>query len=238
METGPAIVPGNPEKSLLILAVRQAGDVQMPPKGKTRGRVQIAALEHWVKMGAPWPAEHRLSPLERAAAQRKHWAFQPIGNPAPPPVQHNAWCQTPIDRFVLSRLEARQLAPSPQADRRTLIRRVSYDLTGLPPSPSEVEEFLRDADPQAYTKLVDRLLASPQYGEQWARHWLDLARYSDTKGYVYAREERFWVHASTYRDWVVRAFNDDLPYDRFLLLQIAADQVAARTRHRGPRWDF
>jgi mono/diheme cytochrome c family protein len=224
-ETGPAIVPGNPEKSLLVLAVRQTGDVQMPPKGKLKDE-QIAALEHWVKMGAPWPAEHRLSPLERAEAQRKHWAFQPIGNPAPPAVHNNDWCQTPIDRFVLSRLEARQLAPSPRADRRTLIRRVSYDLTGLPPSPAEVEEFVRDPDPNAYTKLVDRLLASPQYGEHWARHWLDLARYSDTKGYVYAREERFWVHASSYRDWVVRAFNEDLSYDRFLLLQIAADQVA------------
>ena len=224
-ETGPAVVPGDPEKSLLILAVRHSGDVQMPPKDKLKDR-QIAALERWVKMGAPWPPKHQRSPDERAAAQRKHWAFQPIGNPAPPAVQKSDWCRTPIDRFVLARLGAEQLAPSPRADRRTLIRRVSYDLTGLPPSPADVEEFARDPDPQAYTKLVDRLLASPQYGEQWARHWLDLARYSDTKGYVYAREERFWVHASSYRDWVVRAFNDDLPYDRFLLLQIAADQVA------------
>jgi cytochrome c553 len=224
-ETGPAIVPGDSEKSLLILAVRHSGDVQMPPKGKLKDE-QIAALERWVKLGAPWPAEHRLSLDERAEAQRKHWAFQPIGNPAPPAVQNGDWCRTPIDRFVLARLEAQQLTPSPRADRRTLIRRVSYDLTGLPPSPAEVEEFVRDPDLQAYTKLVDRLLASPQYGEHWARHWLDLARYSDTKGYVYAREERFWVHASSYRDWVVRAFNDDLPYDRFLLLQIAADQVA------------
>jgi cytochrome c553 len=224
-ETGPAIVPGDPEKSLLILAVRHSGDVQMPPKGKLKEE-QIAALERWVKRGAPWPAEQRHSPDERAEAQRKHWAFQPIGNPAPPAVQNSDWCRTPIDQFVMAGLRASQLAPSPQADRRTLIRRVSYDLTGLPPSAAEVEQFVRDPDPQAYTKLVDRLLASPQYGEQWARHWLDLARYSDTKGYVYAREERFWVHASSYRDWVVRAFNDDLPYDRFLLLQIAADQVA------------
>jgi cytochrome c553 len=224
-ETGPAIVPGNPEGSLLILAVRHSGDVQMPPKGKLKDE-QIVALERWVKMGAPWPAGHGLSSMERTEAQRKHWAFQPIGKPAPPAVQNIDWCRTPIDRFVLARLEAEHLAPSPRADRRTLIRRVSYDLTGLPPSPAEVEEFVRDPDPHAYTKLVDRLLASPQYGEQWARHWLDLARYSDTKGYVYAREERFWVHASSYRDWVVRAFNDDLPYDRFLLLQIAADQVA------------
>jgi cytochrome c553 len=224
-ETGPAIVPGDPEKSLLIAAVRHSGDVQMPPKGKLKDQ-QIAALERWVKMGAPWPTKHPLSPDQRMAAQRKHWAFQPICNPAPPAVQNSNWCHTPVDRFVLERLEALQLTPSPRADRRTLIRRVSYDLTGLPPSPADVEEFVRDPDPQAYTKLVDRLLASPQYGEQWARHWLDLARYSDTKGYVYAREERFWVHASSYRDWVVRAFNDDLPYNRFLLLQIAADQVA------------
>ena len=127
-------------------------------------------------------------------------------------------------------LEAKGLAPSPPADRRTLIRRVTYDLTGLPPTPEEVEAFVADTDPDAYAKLVDRLLASPHYGEQWGRHWLDVARYSDTKGYVYAREERFFVHAWAYRDWVVQAFNDDLPYDRFLLAQIAADQAAPDDR--------
>jgi hypothetical protein len=131
----------------------------------------------------------------------------------------------PIDAFMMAQLEAQGLQPSPPADRRTLIRRVTYDLTGLPPTPADVEAFVNDPDPDAYKKLVDRLLASPQYGEQWARHWLDVARYADTKGYVYAREERFFVHAPAYRDWVVRAFNDDMPYDEFLLLQLAADQA-------------
>ncbi len=145
---------------------------------------------------------------------------------SPPRVIGEEWVKTPIDRFVLARLEAEGLAPSPRADRRTLIRRLSIDLTGLPPKPEEVELFVQDQAPDAYPRLVDRLLGSPHYGEQWARHWLDVARYSDTKGYVYAREEGNWVHASVYRDWVVRALNEDMPYDRFLLLQLAAEQVS------------
>lgn len=144
-----------------------------------------------------------------------HWAFQPL----------KAGASGDVDHFIRSELQRRGLEASPPADRRSLIRRASFDLTGLPPSPEEVEAFVRDDSPEAYARLVERLLASPRYGEQWARHWLDVARYSDTKGYVYAREEKMWVHATPYRDWVVRALNGDLPYDRFLLLQIAADQV-------------
>ena len=131
---------------------------------------------------------------------------------------------------MLAKIEAAGLAPSPPADRRTLIRRATFDLTGLPPTPEEVEAFVADSTPDAYARLIDRLLASPRYGEHWGRHWLDIARYSDTKGYVYAREERRFVHAPAYRDWVVEAFNRDLPYDRFLLLQIAADQAAPDDR--------
>ena len=228
-EHGPAIVPGKPDKSLLIQAVRQSGELEMPPDGKLADK-QIAILEHWVEIGAPWPANDVTPADQRAEAQRAHWAFQPVRLPAVPSVKDAAWVKNPIDAFVLAKLESRGLKPSPPADRRTLIRRVSYDLTGLPPTPAEVEAFVGDADPEAYAKLIDRLLASPQYGEHWARHWLDVARYSDTKGYVYGREERFFVHAPAYRDWVVRAFNEDLPYDDFLLLQLAADQAAPNDR--------
>ncbi|HUQ69733.1 MAG TPA: PSD1 and planctomycete cytochrome C domain-containing protein [Planctomycetaceae bacterium] len=224
-EHGPAIIPGKPDESRLIEAVRQTGDVQMPPDGKLT-EAQIAALERWIKLGAPWPNSPLAAESDRARIARTHWAFQPVKDVVPPQVADAAWTRTPVDQFVLARLTANELAPSPPADRRTLIRRVRYDLTGLPPTPADVEAFVKDPDPDAYAKLVERLLDSPQYGEQQARHWLDVARYSDTKGYVYGREERVWVHAPTYRDWVVQAFNRDLPYDRFLLLQIAADRAA------------
>jgi hypothetical protein len=230
-DSGPAIVPGNPDESLLIVAVRHADDLKMPPDRKLADE-QIAALERWVEAGAPWPSALKpaAAPNPGVEAWRRHWAFQPVRDPVPPVVHDADWCRNPIDAFVLAGLERAGLSPSPRADRRTLIRRVSFDLTGLPPTPAEVETFVADPDPEAYAKLVDRLFDSPHHGEQWARHWLDVARYSDTKGYVYAREERFFVHAPAYRDWVVRAFNEDLPYDRFLLLQIAADQVAPGDR--------
>jgi hypothetical protein len=227
--SGAAIVPGDAEKSLLIQAVRRTGDLQMPPE-ESLAPDQIAHLEHWVERGAPWTIGDAVTADRREKAQYDHWAFQPITKPPLPAASNSAWCRTPIDHFVAAELESHGLAPSPPADRRTLIRRVTYDLTGLPPTPEEVERFVADRDPEAYAKLVERLLASPHYGEHWARHWLDVARYSDTKGYVYAREERFFVHAPAYRDWVVQAFNDDMPYDKFLLLQLAADQVAPDER--------
>ncbi len=154
-----------------------------------------------------------------------HWAFQPPERSPVPAVRDETWPKTDLDRFVLHKLEEDGLAPSPVADRRTLIRRATFDLTGLPPAAEDEDAFLADETKDAFSKVVERLLESPRYGERWGRHWLDVARYSDTKGYVYAREERFFVHAHTYRDWVIRAFNSDLPYDRFLLLQIAADQL-------------
>jgi len=224
-DRGPAIVANKPRDSLLIQAVRRTGELEMPPD-ETLTKKQIAILEHWIEIGAPWPANDAKLPDPRAEARRTHWAFQPVTQPAVPSVENSEWVKNPIDAFILAQLESHGLQPSPRADRRTLIRRATYDLTGLPPSPAEVETFVNDPDPDAYAKLIDRLLASPRYGEHWARHWLDVARYSDTKGYVYAREERFFVHAPAYRDWVVRAFNADMPYDRFLLLQLAADQVA------------
>ena len=228
-ETGPALVPGRPGESLILAAVRHAGDLKMPPDRKLNDE-QIAALERWIAAGAPWPESSKAAPDARAESWRRHWAFRPIADPAPPRARDADWCRTPVDAFVLAGLDAAGLAPAPRADRRTLIRRLTYDLTGLPPSPAEVEAFAADPDPAAYETLVDRLLASPHYGERWARHWLDVARYADTKGYVYSREERFFVHAPAFRDWVVRAFNEDMPYDRFLLLQVAADQAAPGDR--------
>ncbi|HEV3029058.1 MAG TPA: DUF1549 domain-containing protein, partial [Planctomycetota bacterium] len=226
-DSGPTLVPGDPEKSLLMKALRGSDEaLKMPPRQKLSPDV-IADFETWVKRGAP-------DPRVRAAGAgsgdpnlaRRHWAFQPIGNPQPPPVKSLAWVTSPVDRFVLAKLEERGLRPAPPADRRTLLRRVTYDLTGLPPAPEEVDAFLADPAADAFPKVVDRLLASPAYGEHWGRHWLDVARYADTKGYVYGdREEARFVHSYLYRDWVVRAFNEDLPYDQFLIQQIAADQL-------------
>ncbi|MCA8998880.1 MAG: DUF1549 domain-containing protein, partial [Planctomycetaceae bacterium] len=225
-EHGSALVLEKPDESLLLQAVRQTGDLKMPPDDKLSAQ-EIDLLAAWVRSGAAWPESvgPLVSPKDSAAEE--HWAFQPVRDPEIPKVESSP--KNPIDAFIQAKLASHGLQPSPEADRRTLIRRVFYTLTGLPPSPEEVEAFVNDADPHAYEKLVDRLLESPQYGEQWARHWLDIARYSDTKGYVYAREERFWVHAWAYRDWIVKAFNRDLPYDQFLRLQIAADQVESAT---------
>jgi hypothetical protein len=219
---GAAVVPGKPTDSRLIAAVRRAGELKMPPD-KPLADKHVAALVRWVELGAPWPADRGPA---KTATPTDHWAFKPVRAVEPPAVRNTTWAHTPIDRFILAKLEAEGMGPSPAADKRTLIRRATYDLTGLPPTPAEVEAFVNDPSTDAYRELIDRLLKSPHYGEQWGRHWLDVARYSDTKGYVYAREERVWVHAWAYRDWVVKALNDDMPYDRFLTLQLAADQVA------------
>ncbi|WZP00306.1 PSD1 and planctomycete cytochrome C domain-containing protein [Isosphaeraceae bacterium EP7] len=228
-DSGPAVIGGQPDESLLLEAVRHEGDLKMPP-GRKLSAEQIASLERWVAAGAKWPAD--LTPVvdRRKDAWAAHWAFQPITDPPIPRPKDTGWCRTPVDAFVKATLEAKGLAPSPLADRYRQIRRLTYDLTGLPPTPEAATAFLEDQSPDAYEKLVDRLLASEQYGEQWARHWLDVARYADTKGYVYGREERFLVQAPAYRDWVVKAFNEDLPYDQFLLNQIAADLVVPEDR--------
>lgn len=225
-ESGPVIVPFNIEESLLISAVRRDGGLEMPPEEKLTA-AEVGILEQWIKTGAVWPESQVLSSHQSDDKAKTHWAFQPLKKPTIPLV-NDSWARTPIDAFVAAKLQMQGLTPSAEADRRTLIRRVSYSLTGLPPTPEEVAAFVADTNPLAYETLVDRLLDSPHYGEHWGRHWLDLARYSDTKGYVYAREERFWVHAWAYRDWVVRSLNKDLPYDRFLLLQLSADQVPDR----------
>jgi hypothetical protein len=221
--SGPAVVPGQPDASLLVAAIRHAGDLKMPPQARLT-EAQIAAVTHWIKLGAPWPQE-AVAQTARKDAARTHWAFQPVLDPPVPAADGND-SPNPIDAFVEEKRRHAGLARSSPADRRTLARRVSFGLTGLPPSFQDIEAFERDRDEGAYARFVERLLARPQYGEHWGRHWLDVARYSDTKGYVYAREQRTWVHAWAYRDWVVQALNADLPYDRFLLLQIAADQAA------------
>jgi hypothetical protein len=226
-DTGPAIVPGEPDKSLLIKAVRYADEnLQMPPKGKKLAAEKIANLEAWVKMGAPDPRVTQGGAVSRAEAIREkartHWAFQPVKEPAIPAVMNKRLVQTPVDNFVLAQLEAKGMRLSPPADRRTLIRRATFDLTGLPPTPEEVGAFEADKSPDAFAKVVDRLLASPHYGERWGRHWLDVARYADTKGYVF-EEDRHYPYSYTYRDYVIRAFNEDLPYDEFIKEQIAAD---------------
>jgi hypothetical protein len=231
----PAIVPGDAERSRLIRAVRRIDpDLKMPPK-HALSEPQVATLVNWVNLGAPDPrtsaASFASTPVKKAS---ELWAFHKPVKPPLPEVKQADWVRTPVDRFILSELEKHNLKASPEADRRTLIRRATYDLLGLPPTAEEVDAFVADPSPDAYDKLIDRLLASPHYGERWGRYWLDLARYSDTKGYAYDREERRFVHAHAYRDWVIRAFNEDMPYDRFLLLQIAADQVGPADGARRP----
>ena len=222
-DTGPAIVPGDPEKSLLIKAVRYTDEnLQMPPKNKRLSPEQVAELEAWVKMGAPDPrvAARNLTPTTPEAS--KHWAFQPIKEPSVPRTKNPRWVRTPVDAFILAKLEEKNISASTQADKRTLIRRATFDLLGLPPTPQEVSDFIEDKTPDAFSKVLDRLLASPHYGERWGRYWLDVARYADTKGYVF-EEERRYPYAYTYRDYVIRALNEDLPFDQFIIQQIAAD---------------
>ncbi|MGZ8920408.1 MAG: DUF1549 domain-containing protein, partial [Limisphaerales bacterium] len=192
-DNGPAIVPGDPEKSRLIKAVRYNDpNLQMPPKDKKLSSEQIADLETWIKMGAPDPRTGVNQTLAaREDLKKNHWAFQPIGSPAVPAVSKPNWTRNGIDNFVFQKLEENGLKPSPSADKRTLIRRATFDLLGLPPSMEEVEAFVADDSERAWETVVDRLLASPQYGERWARHWLDVARYADTKGYVFEEERRY-----------------------------------------------
>jgi mono/diheme cytochrome c family protein len=228
-DSGPVLIAGEPEKSVLIHAIRQDGEVKMPPKGKLPEEA-IEAITTWVKMGAPWPKER--GPEAKGAEtvpqavtlepKTSHWAFQPIRDPPLPEVQNEAWITSPIDRFILARLEEKGMAPSGKADKRALLRRATFDLIGLPPTQGEVDAYLNDGAPDDFAKVVERLLASPHYGERWGRYWLDVARYADTKGYVFEEERRF-PYSYTYRDYVIRAFNEDLPYDRFLIEQIAAD---------------
>ncbi len=233
-DTGPAIVAGSPERSLLIKAIKRNDELKMPPEDPLSAR-KIELLEQWIAMGAPWPKRSKTSSIDkRHEASKNHWAFQSIRSYVPPEVSESEptklwakpWAKLPVDRFIQAGLDQKQLVPNEQADRAIWLRRLFYDLTGLPPTADEIADFIADDRSDAYERQVDRLLASPRFGEQWGRKWLDIARYSDSKGYVYAREERFYVNAPSYRDWVVDALNSDMPYDRFVLLQLAADQAA------------
>jgi hypothetical protein len=224
--TGPAVVPGKPEESLLLKAIRHDGEVaSMPPKTMLSASV-IADFELWVRRGAADPRDGAGPQRDDLKTARQHWAFQPIRLPPLPEVAHPEWATSAIDRFILKRLEERGLSPSPPANRRTLLRRTYYDLIGLPPTAAEVDSFEKDASPGAFAQVVDRLLASPHYGERWGRHWLDVARYADTKdGVLMFGDDRIRPYAYTYRDYVIRAFNEDVPFDRFVAEQLAADLI-------------
>jgi hypothetical protein len=217
---GPAFVPQKPAESLLMKAVMQSGSLKMPPSGKLKD-ADIALLGRWIEMGAPWGASTET--IAKAPAP-KYWAFTPPVAEKTPAVRNAAWVRSPLDAFLLSALETKGLHPAPAADKRTLIRRASFDLTGLPPAPEEVNAFLADDGPDAFAKVVDRLLASPHYGERWARHWLDVARYADSNG---LDENLVYRNAWRYRDYVIAAFNQDKPYDRFVKEQLAGDLLPA-----------
>ena len=236
--SGPAVVPGEPTRSLFILAINHDTFVQMPPKTKLPlGEIQ--KLTRWVEMGAPWPNASPTARAQNTSATKKtsasdtkkieyteeelsHWAFQPVGDPAIPGVEDIPWPRSPVDHFLLAKLEAKSLRPARPADKRTLIRRATIDLHGLPPTPDEVKAFLADDSQRAFAKVVDRLLDSPRYGERWGRHWLDVARYADSNG----MDDNI-VHADAwrYRDYVIRAFNVDKPYDQFIREQLAGDLI-------------
>jgi hypothetical protein len=242
-DNGPAIVPGDPDKSLLIQAIRYKNeDLQMPPKTKLAD-AQIADVVAWVKMGAPDPRTKGTTATQAAApasaptttsaydfaAERKKWAFRPPVDPKVPIVHDQTWSKSDLDRFILAKLEEKNLLPAKPADKRTLIRRATFDLIGLPPTPEEVEAFVSDDSANAFAKVIDRLLASPQYGERWARHWLDVVRYTDSFDARGIAGESDIPMAYRYRDWVVKALNDDLPYDEFIKQQIAGDLLPAKS---------
>jgi hypothetical protein len=227
--SGPAVVPGKPDASLLVQAVRYKDSPRMPPKQRLSDS-EIDVLARWVQLGAPWPdgGGTTATKFRISDEQRRHWAFQPVKDPPLPSVKDAAWAQTPIDRFILARLAAKELKPAAEAERRTLVRRATFDLIGLPPTLEEMEAALGDKSDQWFARVVDRLLASPHYGERWGRHWLDLVRYADTAG----ETADFPVpDAWRYRNYVIAAFNADKPYDQFIKEQLAGDILAAS----GPR---
>jgi hypothetical protein len=242
-DSGPAVMPGKPAESLLIAAIHYSDKPQMPPDGKLRPQ-EIDILVDWINRGAPWPSSpttprsNKNKAFEITAEDRAFWSFQPITDPPvpaitprPDPVRGRErgydllgdpdWPRTPIDRFILARLDAAGLAPSQPAGQRTLIRRATFDLIGLPPTPEEVDAFLADDSPDAFAHVIDRLLASPRYGERWARHWLDVARYGEDQAHTF--EARLYPQAYRYRDWVAGALNADMPFDEFVRAQLAAD---------------
>src|SRR5579864_7637299 len=239
---GPAIAPGDPENSLLIKAVRQTDpDLKMPAGGKLKAS-EIADLEAWVKAGAAWPASTASAVTSNkdgkyviSPERHNFWSFLPLKSPPEPAVKDTIWPKTNIDRFVLARLEREGIKPVGPASKHDLLRRVYLDLIGLPPTPEDQAAFEKDTSPDAFARVVDRLLASPQYGERWARIWLDVARYGEDDYRSlnpFPRGYRPYPNAWAYRDWVVRAFNDDLPYNQFVKAQLAGDLIDAKARYK------
>ena len=240
-ESGPAIVPGDLDSSLLIRAVRyHDADYEMPPAGKLSD-ADIATLEKWVAMGAPDPRSesapgdpaaradspgtaHRWTDAEIASARENHWSYQPVENPALPPLTADGWARTPIDALLFAAMTEHGLTPAADADRRTLLRRASLDLTGLPPTDAELDAFERDRSPEAFARAIDAMLASPRFGERWGRHWLDVARYAESSG---KESNLYYPHAWRYRDYVIASFNEDKRFDRFLVEQLAGDLLPA-----------
>lgn len=229
-ESGPSLVPGKPAQSLLIKAIQwNDKDLQMPKEKLADG--VIADFVAWVQMGAPWPKEPaRTASADGYAAtydtlRKELWSWQPISNPAVPQIKDDKWSRDDIDRFVLAKLTEKELKPSPEADKLSLLRRVTFDLTGLPPTPDEIDAFLRDNSPTAFERVVDRLLASRHFGERWGRHWLDVARYAESSGMT---RNLIYFYAWRYRDYVIESFNSDKPYNRFIREQIAGDLLPAK----------
>ena len=213
---GTAIIPGKPDQSPLLLMISgtHQDEIVMPPEGEGErlSSKEVAAIRQWIREGANWPDALVLGAQSK---QRKlHWSFQPINNPELPVVQNENWFKNEIDHFILHRLEQEKSSPSEAADKATLIRRITLDLTGLPPTPAEVDQFLNDSSPEAYERVVERLLASPRFGEKWARHWLDLCHYADSDGYL---TDAVRPHAWRYRDWVVNSLNENKPFDQFTI---------------------
>ena len=234
-DDGPPINLEHPDQSLLLKAINYDGDLKMPPRAKLPPE-KIEILARWVRGGAAWPAGVDLTPPSVAqnatpqrpdpptplAARKSFWSFQPVKRPAVPEVKDAAWVRNPIDAFILAKLEAKGLTPAPPAGKISLLRRATYDLTGLPPTPAEVDAFVADNSPDAYERVIDRLLASPHYGEQWGRHWLDVVRYGETNSY---ERDNPKPNVWRYRDYVIRSFNNDKPYDRFVKEQLAGDEM-------------
>ncbi|QEG32352.1 Planctomycete cytochrome C [Gemmata obscuriglobus] len=229
--TGPSVVPGAPEKSLLITRVTTKNEKRrMPSEGEALSEEQVGVLRQWIKDGAAWPAVRVPASLGQAKPEyeklkKEHWAFRPLAEPTAPAVKDAAWARGAVDRFILAALEAKGLKPVGDADKVALLRRVTFDLTGLPPTPAEIDAFLKDESPTAFEKVVDRLLASPQFGERWGRHWLDVARYGESTG---PSRNIPYPHAWRYRDYVIDAVNADVPFDRFVREQVAGDLLPAK----------
>jgi mono/diheme cytochrome c family protein len=228
-ESGPIISKDKPEESKLLQAIGYQANVKMPPQGKLKAQ-EIADITEWVKAGAPMPEDKAAAVAapkkkEWSKAQKEFWSFKPVKDNPPPAVKNTSWVKTPIDNFILAKLEEKSVEPAEPAGKLTLLRRATFDLSGLPPTQKEIDDFLNDRSPDAFAKVVDRLLDSPRYGERWGRHWLDVARYADSTG---ADEDHRYPYAWRYRDYVIDAFNKDLPFDQFVRQQIAGDLLPAK----------